>query len=171
MNRDTPPPSGMNPPGPPPDPPPQTKTRRHVGLGVLLLAAVVLYLYAAWPRPAHPMWASDLQAALQRAEATRRPVLVEFQASWCGPCEWMGREVFPRPEVVRALKDWISVQIDVDAQPQIAGRYGVEALPTFIVLADDGRELRRYAGAFTADEFVAFLKRAASPAATTQSGS
>jgi thioredoxin-like negative regulator of GroEL len=72
----------------------------------------------------------------------------------------MQREVLPRPEVVKALDRWVAVQIDVDVQADVARQYEVEALPTFVVMADDGRETVRAEGSRTPEQFIEFLKRA-----------
>lgn len=80
-------------------------------------------------------------------------VLIDFTASWCGPC----RQMEP---VMKQLVDqgWIVRQIDVDREPHHAGRWKVERLPTLIVLAD-GEEVDRIVGAADAAELTAHLAR------------
>ncbi len=138
------------------------------GLRLLLVAAVGVYLYVAWPRASRLTWSADLTAALQQARTTHRPVLIEFGAAWCEPCQWMEREVLPRREVAAALEAWIPVHIDIDAQPHVQDRYGVEAVPTFVALSPEGRELRRAAGSMPPEQFIAFLRAAAPPSPATR---
>jgi len=72
-----------------------------------------------------------------------RPVLVDFTAAWCGPCRLMD----PVLETFARERDDVRVvQVDVDADPETAARYGVLSMPTF-VLFRDGAEALRLVGA------------------------
>lgn len=74
---------------------------------------------------------------------TELPVLVDFWAAWCGPCKMAGPEV---EAVEAALGDKAVVaKINIDELPELASRYNVKAVPTFIVFKG-GIEVSRFTG-------------------------
>ncbi|CAN8240229.1 unnamed protein product [Cochlearia groenlandica] len=82
---------------------------------------------------------------------TDKPVLVDFYATWCGPCQFM---VPILGEVSETLKEKIQVvKIDTEKYPSIANKYKIEALPTFIVF-NNGEPCDRFEGALTAKQLV-----------------
>ena len=64
----------------------------------------------------------------------QQPTLVDFYADWCGPCRAMG------PLLDELAEDFDGranvVKVNVDEAPEIAGRYGVQSIPTFVVVRD-----------------------------------
>ncbi len=71
------------------------------------------------------------------------PVLVEFYAPWCGHCRRMA------PVIEDVARDYAGrlrvVQVNVDENEQVPGRYGVTGVPTLIIFAD-GKEVERLVG-------------------------
>mmetsp|Transcript_904 Transcript_904/g.5691 ORF Transcript_904/g.5691 Transcript_904/m.5691 type:complete len:137 (+) Transcript_904:4856-5266(+) len=71
------------------------------------------------------------------------PVLVDFYATWCGPCQMMGPIL---SEVQKNLAGTVQVvKIDTEKYPQLASKYGIQALPT-LVLFKRGNPVDRIEG-------------------------
>ncbi|MGB5713541.1 MAG: thioredoxin [Waterburya sp.] len=82
------------------------------------------------------------------------PVLVDFYATWCGPCQMMA----PILEQVGAnLRDRLQVvKIDTDKYPNLASKYQIEALPT-LVLFKDGQPAEKIEGVHQAQQLIEHL--------------
>jgi len=141
------------------DEPTRTESRTWSG-GNMLVALLLLFavggLYAYVTRPAKtPVgWSEDFAAAKEQAAREGRPMFVDFSAAWCPPCNQMAREVFPVSRVADVLRGFIPVHVDVDRNSDLAATFRVEALPTFVVLSPDGREVYRFTGYRSADELL-----------------
>jgi thioredoxin 2 len=102
-------------------------------------------------------WVIDADRESFEAElAASVPVVIDFWAPWCGPCKM----VTPSLErLARAHAGRLKiVKLNVDDEPQIAGRYGVQGIP-LLVLVRNGAELDRLVGAVPETQIESWFKR------------
>ena len=79
------------------------------------------------------------------------PILVDFYATWCGPCQMMAKIL---EQVNAQLNGQIRVlKIDTDRYPQIASQYQVQALPT-LILFKGGQTVDRIEGVLQSEQLV-----------------
>ena len=88
-------------------------------------------------------------------DSSDKPVLVDFYATWCGPCQIMS----PILEQVGAqFRDRLQVvKIDTDKYPRLASNYHIEALPT-LVLFKNGEPAERIEGVMQAPQLIQHLQ-------------
>ena len=89
-------------------------------------------------------------------ESSSTPVLVDFYATWCGPCQMMSPIL---EQVGASLRDRVQVvKIDTDRYPTIASQYQIQALPT-LVLFKNGQPVEKIEGMVQANQLVQHLAR------------
>jgi putative thioredoxin len=106
---------------------------------------------------------SDATFAKDVIEASRvQPVVVDFWATWCGPCKTLGPML--ERAVVAAKGKVKLVKIDIDKNPVFAGQLRVQSIPTVYAFAD-GRPVDGFMGAVPDSQVKAFIDRLAKGAA------
>ncbi len=122
---------------------------------------------AAHPGPPHTgAWHPNLEAALTAARHSGKPVLVDFSATWCGPCQALGREVLHNEDHAGLIARFEAVQVDVDEKPEVAKEYGVRSIPDVRILDAKGQEIDRFVGYSGAEATVQRLQEVLEKAGT-----
>lgn len=96
--------------------------------------------------------ADDFKEVVLNSE---KPVLVDFWAKWCGPCQTMGPIV---EELAEELTDMKVCKLDIDEAMEIARQYRVMSIPSFLIFKD-GEVAARTVGEQTKAELMAFADR------------
>lgn len=101
-----------------------------------------------------PMVVTDEDFDTQVLKADR-PALVDFWATWCGPCKMIAPVL---EEIARDHSEQLVVgKLDVDGNPGTAMRYGVQSIPT-VILFKNGQEEERIVGFLPKERLLAKIK-------------
>ena len=132
--------------------------------------AVVGCLAAAWlPGQAHAglAWHESYAAAKSASQASERPVLVVFTATWCEACQHLDSRLWANAEAAALVGAcYEPVMIDVDAHPEIARQMGISRIPSACVTDAQGQVLTTFDLPSTASTFIAQAARALQSTAT-----
>ncbi len=105
-------------------------------------------------KPSAVVWLCDTNFAAQTKQGV---VLVDFFATWCGPCRLQGPIV---EQVAEQLKGQAIVgKLDVDASPETALRFGINGIPALIIFRQ-GVPVKQFVGVTEAVELVAAITNA-----------
>jgi thiol:disulfide interchange protein DsbD len=108
-------------------------------------------------------WESSEPRALARVASERKPLLVDFGASWCGACKELDEKTFPDPRVREQGARFVALHVDAtdDDDPEVARvreKYKAkEGLPVVVLFGSDGKEAYRFTEFVAPDRLAAAL--------------
>jgi thiol:disulfide interchange protein DsbD len=121
-------------------------SRKAVGIALTVAGLFGFINYTLTPAISIA-WLRSEPDAVAAARAQDKPLLVDFMADWCLPCQEMDVKVFGQPDVAPTLADFVLLRIDLsrenedDSLAPIKARYHVDTLPAIRIATPDGRIL------------------------------
>jgi len=82
-----------------------------------------------------------------------KPALIDFWATWCGPCKMLGPVV---DDYAAAHPEYAVAKVNVDEQPQLAAAFGIQSIPTLVVIKE-GKATAMAVGVQTPEQLDALM--------------
>ncbi|HUY26373.1 MAG TPA: cytochrome c biogenesis protein CcdA [Candidatus Binataceae bacterium] len=128
----------------------------------IIAGAMLIYLLVPRPAPQELAFSPFNATALVSAASAHRPVLIDFSADWCIPCREMEHSTFVNPAVVKEAQRFVRMRADLTKSDQatdaLRGKFGVEGVPTTLIIDSAGQIKVRKSGYIRPDEMLADLK-------------
>lgn len=109
-------------------------------------------------------WLTDLEEAKILSEEQNKPLMIDFMAEWCPPCQQMEKTTFNQPGVIEKVKSFIPLRIDVDKKGDVANEYNCNAskyggigIPNILFIKHDDSRLKHIIGYKDAEALVAVM--------------
>ncbi|WP_165605786.1 thioredoxin family protein [Flavivirga aquatica] len=109
---------------------------------------------------------TSFKEALQKAKKENKILFMDCYTTWCGPCKWMTKEIFPLKEVGDFFNEnFINIKIDMEKGEGIAlnSKYEITAYPSLLFIDSEGKEIHKLVGGKYAPDLIEGAKAAINP--------
>lgn len=109
------------------------------------------------PLVATPVEMTSVEAFAALVSQSPLPVVIDFWATWCGPCQMMAPEF--AKAAAQAAGEALFIKVNTDEQPQIAGQFRIQGIPAF-ALIKSGKVIAQTSGFQPAERLLTWMRQA-----------
>ena len=144
-------------------------------LPLVIFSLLLSFAVAAQEKGVHFEHALSWTDVKAKAKAENKYIFMDCFTTWCGPCKYMSTVIFPQDEAGAYFNDkFVNIEVQLDTTSKdnehvkswyadahaIMTQYAINAFPTYLIFAPDGRVLHRIVGANTAKMFIGMVQQA-----------
>lgn len=150
---------------------PIARLSKPMKLASILPAVAGAAMFFSWmglnhgvdPNAPEITWLTNEEAALAKASAEGKPVLIDFGAEWCAACKKLEHQTFPDANVRSEAARFVALRVDATDDEDVAvtklkDKYKVVGLPTVIMLDKSGKEVVRFNDFVKPDQLYNVMK-------------
>ncbi|MFK7981168.1 MAG: thioredoxin family protein [Saprospiraceae bacterium] len=122
------------------------------------LFIITLFILSTTYSQAQLNWVYNMKEAQALSLNENKLILLDFWASWCGPCRNMDDKLWGAPEISEVAHKFIPFKVDVDVNQDLAGKYGIKGIPTVILITANGDVVWKKSDFSSAKVYLDFFK-------------
>lgn len=129
-----------------------------------LILFIALALAGGCAKPG-VVWESYTPELMAEARSSGKPIIADFYAAWCGPCNQLKEHTFTDPRVIAALEPFRRIKVDMsfnkgEKAKKISREFRISGFPTILFFDADGKETGiRLSGFVPPDEMLALISK------------
>jgi tetratricopeptide (TPR) repeat protein len=126
----------------------------------LVMVVVVLFTGTAFANEVEWLEGQTWDEIIKMAQDKETQIVIDFYATWCGPCKMLDEQVYNVADVVETMSSLINFKVDVDKEEynELSALFKISAMPTVVVCREDGSEIDRFLGFRPAPAFLSTLQ-------------
>jgi len=126
----------------------------------LAMVALVVFTGTAFAEEVQWLEGQTWDEIIAMAQEQDTQIVIDFYATWCGPCKMLDNQVYNVPDVVQTMSSLVNFKVDVDKEEykELTKLFKISAMPTVVVCRKDGSEIDRFLGFRPAPIFLSTLK-------------
>ncbi|QDT63237.1 thioredoxin family protein [Calycomorphotria hydatis] len=134
---------------------------RALSLFILLVAVLTVAASATAEEKINVRWRTDIAKAAREAHTSRKPLLIQVTAEWCGFCKKMLKETYTDEGIAKHANGcFIPLTVDADEYPELMEELQIDAYPSTLVIDPSGQVVSRVKGFQDAEKFTESLNNA-----------
>ncbi len=107
---------------------------------------ILILLFVLTFQLSEAAWLTSFEEAQKEALATNKFMIVDFWATWCGPCKKMDSDSWSDQNVNLVLLNYVKVKINIDFERELANKYGINSIPNMFIMDANGKVVYSFSG-------------------------